>query len=141
MDKRPDWPEYFLVLAEAASTRATCPRATCGAVVVGEGNRVLGTGYNGAPPGSDHCLDYGCMMEDGHCQRAIHAEVNAILHSAPGIRGSTVYVHINSHHGQGHQGACRECQKVLRAAGVRTVVTRSESGVRSHDLANPTTEA
>lgn len=28
-------------------------------------HRILSTGYNGAPPGEDHCLDVGCRIEDG----------------------------------------------------------------------------
>lgn len=114
---RPDWPAYFTAVAEAVAQRASCPRAKVGAVIVSGDNRILATGYNGAPSGEPHCLDIGCDMEDGHCQRAIHAEVNAVTHAGgSSLKGSRLYLH---YYGERQQGVvCRECAKVLRAAGV-----------------------
>lgn len=111
---RPSWDAYFTGIAEAVSLRASCPRASVGAVIVTEDNRIAATGYNGAPTGERHCLDVGCDMADGHCQRALHAEVNAVAWAArhgTSIAGGRLYVH--------GRGVCRECAKVLRAAGVR----------------------
>lgn len=65
MGNRPTWEQYFYGIAAAVSLRATCPRASVGAVIVSEEHRILSTGYNGAPPGEDHCLDAGCRIEDG----------------------------------------------------------------------------
>ena len=107
---RPSWDEYFDVVARAIASRASCPRASVGAVIVNESNHVIATGYNGAPPGEPHCLEVGCFIEDGHCQRAIHAEVNAVVHAERSLRGGRLYV-------TGKE-VCRECAKVLRAAGV-----------------------
>ena len=112
---RPHWPTYFTNIAREVSTRASCPRASVGAVLVKD-NRLLATGYNGAPTGQSHCLDDGCIMEDGHCQRSLHAEVNAIAHAARAgvsIQGAHLYLYDTL-----ERGPCRECQKVLRAAGV-----------------------
>lgn len=64
MDNGPTWEQYFHGIAAAVSLRATCPRASVGAVIVSEGHRILSTGYNGAPPGEAHCLDVGCRIED-----------------------------------------------------------------------------
>ena len=75
---RPSWDEYFLGIAEVVSRRSTCLRAACGAVLVVDG-RVASTGYNGAPSGEPHCSREGCAEIDGHCQRAVHAELNALL--------------------------------------------------------------
>lgn len=111
---RPTWDEYFTGIAEAVSVRASCPRASVGAVLVSEDHRVLSTGYNGAPAGEPDCLEAGCDLQDEHCQRALHAEVNAVAfaarHGVP-IRGARIYVT--------GKAICRECSKVLRAAGVR----------------------
>ncbi len=68
-------------IARTVATRSTCPRAGVGAVLTRE-RRILTTGYNGAPRGVPHCLDVGCPMVDGHCQRATHAEANAIVQGA-----------------------------------------------------------
>ena len=107
---RPSWDEYFDLVARAIASRASCPRASVGAVIVNEAHHVIATGYNGAPPGEPHCFDVGCLIEDGHCQRAIHAEVNAVVHAERSLRGGRLYV-------TGKE-VCRECAKVLRAAGV-----------------------
>ena len=64
MDNGPTWEQYFHGIAAAVSLRATCPRARVGAVIVSEEHRILSTGYNGAPPGEDHCLDVGRRIED-----------------------------------------------------------------------------
>ncbi len=78
---RPDWDTYFIRIAKEVAARSTCQRASVGAVIVKE-NRILATGYNGAPEGEDHCTEEGCRMYDGHCIRTIHAEENAILQAA-----------------------------------------------------------
>lgn len=118
-DGRPDWPEYFTTIAEAVAQRATCLRAKVGAVIVSQDNRILATGYNGSPTGEPHCLDVGCDVVDGHCQRTQHAEINAVAYAARygvPIAGSHLYLWISS--GATVATVCRECAKVLRAAGV-----------------------
>ena len=128
-DDRPSWDEYFMMFAEVASTRSTCSRASVGAVIADpRTHRILATGYNGSPPGELHCTQSGCIMEDGHCQRSIHAEINAVAHAAKtgvSIEGADIYiVKRNLTDGpdasKGHE-VCRECAKVLRAVNVRIV--------------------
>jgi dCMP deaminase len=114
---RPSWHEYFLAIAEVVSRRSTCPRAHVGAVIVSAGNRILATGYNGSPPGEAHCDDIGCLMEDNHCQRTLHAEVNAIAFAArAGVRlqGGRLYIWSS----RGDSIPCRECEKVIKAVGL-----------------------
>lgn len=126
---RPAWDAYFLNIAASVSARASCPRAKVGAVLVTADHRLLATGYNGAAPGQVQCDEAGCLMEDGHCQRALHAEVNAVAFAARfGVRieGATLYLYIDRDD-DGEADVCRECMKVLRAAGVKVgpVATRS----------------
>jgi dCMP deaminase len=112
---RPDWNEYFMQIARTVSTRATCPRASVGCVLVRE-HRILTTGYNGAPRGVDHCADAGCLVENGHCLRTTHAEANAIVQGALhgiGLEGATAYCT--------HQ-PCANCSKLFISAGIRTIV-------------------
>lgn len=76
--ERVSWNEYFIQLADLASTRSTCSRKHCG-VVITKNNRILATGYNGSGDvEKDHCDDVGHFMVDGHCTRTVHAERNAI---------------------------------------------------------------
>lgn len=121
-DGRPDWTTYFLRMAKVASERATCNRAKVGAVLVSDGF-ILATGYNGAPAGEPHCLNEGCIVEDGHCQRAIHAEVNAIGQAArrgTSTLGARLYIYKENSGSEGIN-ACRECTKVIQAAGIQEV--------------------
>jgi deoxycytidylate deaminase len=61
---RPDWDSYFLEISRVVAARATCPRKHVGAVVVSPDHQILSTGYNGSPPGADHCDDVGCELKD-----------------------------------------------------------------------------
>ncbi len=59
---RPSYDEYFMEMAQLVSSRSTCLRRKVGAVIVKE-KRVLSTGYNGAPKGTAHCEQTGCIRE------------------------------------------------------------------------------
>lgn len=115
---RPSWVDYFFSLATLVATRATCPRAHCGVVIVDPAtHRVLATGYNGAPAGFEHCDDVGCWMENNHCMRSVHAEANAIASAARfGVRldGAVAYV-------SAPLAVCLRCRKELTSAGITTI--------------------
>lgn len=55
---RPTKDEYYLGIAEAVAKRSTCIRRQYGAVIV-QNDRIVSTGYNGAPRGADNCCDVG----------------------------------------------------------------------------------
>ena len=128
-DERPDWNTYFIDIAKAVAQRASCPRAKCGTVIVNpETHGILCSGYNGAPPGEPHCIDVGCDMQDGHCQRAIHSEVNAIAFAAKhnvSVRGAHAYIYGNRQDGE-TKHVCRECAKVLKAAEVTVILCQGD---------------
>ncbi|MBD5656345.1 MAG: dCMP deaminase family protein, partial [Candidatus Eremiobacteraeota bacterium] len=91
------------------------PRASVGAVLVRE-QRILTTGYNGAPRHVAHCTEVGCELAGGHCVRSTHAEANAVVQGAlHGVKldGSTAYCT--------HQ-PCVNCAKLLISAGVARIV-------------------
>ncbi len=113
--RRPGWDEYFMQIARTVATRATCPRARVGCVLTRE-RRMLTTGYNGAPRGVAHCVDVGCTLVHDHCQRATHAEANAIVQGAlhgVGLADATAYCT--------HQ-PCINCSKLLISAGIARIV-------------------
>jgi dCMP deaminase len=115
MMDRCSWSEYFIGLARAASLRATCDRAHVGCVIVRD-HRVLVTGYNGSVSGDPHCDDVGHLLIDGHCQRTVHAESNAIAQAARhsvSLKGSVAYV---------THSPCFTCCKLLISAGVNCIV-------------------
>ena len=114
-ESRPSWDEYFLRIAQVVSSRSTCPRRSVGAVLV-RGRQILSTGYNGAPRGLSHCTEAGCLMQDGHCVRASHAEMNAIAQAAMhgvAVEGATLYC---------TDRPCLICTKILINAGIEKIV-------------------
>jgi dCMP deaminase len=120
---RPEWDAYFMTIAMMASMRSTCLRRQVGAVLVRE-RQIVSTGYNGAPRGTAHCLEIGCLREtlgipsgERHemC-RGSHAEGNAIAQAARmGIAtdGAALYC---------TDEPCSFCTKSILNAGVSRVV-------------------
>lgn len=124
--ERMPWDEYFKNIAKAVSLRADCRRAKHGAVIVKD-NRIVSTGYNGAPAGSAK----SCIL--GHCPRglkseaelahlagdyadciACHAEQNAIAYANHSDTvGATIYI---------TGKPCPMCEKLIQAAGISKVV-------------------
>ena len=118
--ERPNWDEYFMNIAREVASRATCDRASVGAVIVKD-HRILSTGYNGAPPGEPHCTDAGCLMENNHCERTIHAETNAVAQAARfgvPIDGATLYFWRNRHSTGKPVESCIKCTQVMKSAGI-----------------------
>jgi dCMP deaminase len=113
--KRASWDEYFMNIAREVATRSTCERKFVGAVIVRD-RTILSTGYNGSIRGVPHCDEAGHMMEDGHCVRTIHAEMNAIIQAAKNgtsIDEASIYVSASP---------CWNCFKALANAGIRRIV-------------------
>ncbi len=121
---RQSWDEYFMDIAHQVATRSTCMRRHVGAVAVSKDNRILGTGYNGALPGTPHCDEVGCLREQlgipsGQRQelcRAQHAEANVCNFAARygvALDGAVMYV---------TNQPCTTCVKAMATAGIRRVV-------------------
>jgi dCMP deaminase len=121
MIQRPDWDTYYLNIAVAVSLRGDCVRAQHGAVIV-KNNKIISTGYNGSPPGSDNSCG-----ATGQCPRALdanaehskgdydlcwstHAEANAIIRASwEELQGSTIYI----------TGApCLGCMKLMKSSNI-----------------------
>lgn len=108
------WNEYFTQLLNVIKERSTCERLKVGALIV-KGNNVIATGYNGAVNKAEHCMDVGCMMDNGHCIRTVHAEMNAITQCAKlgvSTEGATMYV---THF------PCIYCTKHIIQAGIKEI--------------------
>jgi dCMP deaminase len=112
--ERVSWERYFMNLAVQAATRSTCPRKHVGAIIVRD-KTVLSTGYNGSLRGAPHCTEVGCLMENDHCIRTVHAEANALVqaaHNGVRLEGAEIYVTASP---------CFNCFKLLVNAGIRRV--------------------
>ncbi|RAI82377.1 ComE operon protein 2 [Macrococcoides goetzii] len=112
--ERIQWKEYFMAQSQLLALRSTCTRLSVGATIVKD-NRVIAGGYNGSVSGEVHCIDEGCYIENGHCIRTIHAEMNALLQcSKMGVstEGADIYV---THF------PCIHCTKSIIQAGIKKI--------------------
>lgn len=118
--------EHGLVVAMAVALRADCTRRRVGTLIVDKFGRTVDTGRNGAPPGRPGCLTEGACPRGqltyeqvapgstysagaGKCI-ALHAEVNALLHSDPAARrGGTIYI---------SDPPCDDCCTALAGSGL-----------------------
>lgn len=112
---RAGWDEYFMKIAHEVASRATCDRKHIGALLVRD-KAILSTGYNGSMRGMPHCDEAGHEMENGHCVRTVHAEMNAIVQAAKNgvmIDGATIYTTASP---------CWICFKLLVNSGIKKIV-------------------
>jgi dCMP deaminase len=136
--KRPDWDQYYLKIVKAVGERGTCDRGYAGSVIT-KNNRLLCTGYAGAPIGTAHCDDAGHEMhtvihadgkETRHCIRTAHAEQNAIVTAARfgvALDGATLYCNMTP---------CYACAKMIINAGIKRVICEKDyhAGARSKSI-------
>ncbi len=138
--ERPNWDEFFMMVAIIAASRSSCLKRKVGACIVIE-NHIVATGYNGAPSGVTSCLELGyCYYEAKaleeakykkedfelfkeyykmYCQ-AVHAEENTIAQIAKlegNANGGKLYV---------TNFPCPRCAKMIVQIGIKEVVLWKE---------------
>lgn len=136
MMKRPTKDRYYLNIAAAVSRRSTCLRRQYGAIIV-KNDRIISTGYNGAPVDADHCTDRGTCWRAEHniphgeqyekC-RSVHAEANAIVSGYPGDMHDAALYLVGFENGKRMKDAkpCEMCARLIANAGIRFVITDDE---------------
>jgi dCMP deaminase len=77
---RPNWEEYALIIAEAASSRSEDPFVKVGACALRHDNSVASVGYNGAPPGKT----INWENRDERRAKVSHAENSCLRYIKPG---------------------------------------------------------
>ena len=143
---RPSKDEYYMHIAESVMERSTCLRRRYGAVIV-KNDEIISTGYNGAPRQRMNCLDLGMCTRAQECIphgeryelcRSVHAEANAIISaSRREMIGSTLYLAGYDVEGEKlllDARPCLMCQRLIINAGIRYIITRSESGFKTIDV-------
>ena len=138
-NKRPDWDEYFLNIAQEVGKRSTCLRRRYGAIIVKD-NIIVSTGYNGAPRGEKNCIDTGiCERERLHIPKgeryelcvAVHAEQNAIINGDPlKMKDATIYIVgvnvVDETFASGEP--CLLCRRMIKNAQIARVISRDKNG-------------
>ena len=114
-----NWDEYFMAIAKLSSMRSKDPSTQVGSCIVGEDNRILSIGYNGAPNGfsdNDFPWDREGDMQNTKYAYVCHSEMNAILNyrgSRKDLEKARIYVDLFP---------CNECAKLIIQSGIREVV-------------------
>lgn len=112
--------QYMQLCIETSKIFSTCGKRKYAAVLIDGDDHIVGIGYNGGPRGSVHCEDGGCprYIEDSpngsnydNCI-AIHAEVNAIIHSNYSSKPKKIYV---------NGPPCFSCAKIIVNSTIKHV--------------------
>ncbi len=115
------WDEYFMGIAMLSAQRSKDAESQVGACVVNSHHKILSVGYNGMPTGCpDDNMPWekeGAPLETKHLYLC-HACLNAILNSAAGLFGCTIYTTLFP---------CNECAKAIIQSGIHTVIYRDEN--------------
>ncbi|MDR0738680.1 MAG: cytidine deaminase [Oscillospiraceae bacterium] len=127
---------YYLDIAEVVLERGTCLRRNYGAVVV-KNDQIISSGYTGAPRARGNCTDIGTCMrkvlsiprgERYELCRSVHAEANAIIHSArKDMLNSTLYLvgkEVATLQYVDGCSPCSMCKRLIINAGIVRVVIR-----------------
>ena len=102
-------------LAKLSSIRSPCHRLQVGCVIVKD-NRMISMGYNGFLSGCPHTS----IVDNGHEQATVHAEINAISDAAKrgvSVNGSSAYI---THF------PCINCFKALASSGIKKIIYHSD---------------
>jgi len=116
-ERQTKWDRRFLQLAEHIAQWSKDPSTKVGAVLVQDGNVVVGLGYNGFPRGVRDDADR-YEDRDTKYKMVVHAEVNAVLMAGERARGATLYVWPSFL----VPPICNECCKMAIQAGVVKIV-------------------
>lgn len=115
------WDSYFMGIAYMASLRSKDRNTKVGACLVDKDNRILSTGFNGAPRKFNDDLVPTTNSKDVPWIKTkypyvCHSEINAILNYGGSLRdfqGARIYVTLFP---------CNECAKALVQAGIEEVI-------------------
>lgn len=113
------WDDYFATFALMTSLRSKDPVRQVGAVIVSKDNRILSTGYNGAPLGiNDEEIPWnkeGKFLDTKYAY-VVHAEKNAILgynNDKSLLHGAKIYTTLFP---------CNECMKAIIQSGITEII-------------------
>jgi len=110
-----NWTKYFLGLAEQVKLKSKDQSTQIGAVIVGEDNEVLSTGYNSFPRGMDDTKQERQERPEKYFWFE-HAERNAIYNAARigvSLKNSTIYLTSGL--------PCMDCARGIVNSGVKVV--------------------
>lgn len=110
-----EWVEYFLGIAEQVKLKSKDESTQIGAVIVGEDNEILSTGYNSFPRGLRDDKEERQVRPDKYFWME-HAERNAIYNAArvgTPLKNSTIYLTSGL--------PCTDCARAIINTGIKKI--------------------
>ena len=123
-----DWKTYFLEIAEQVKIKSKDQSTQIGAVIVGEDNEILSTGYNSFPRG----LDDTKLERQERPEKYFwfeHAERNAIYNAArvgTPLKGSSIYLTSGL--------PCMDCARGIVNSGIKTVYCKEVCTTKNKEM-------
>lgn len=113
-EKKMNWDEYFLAIAETVALKSKDPSSKMGCVIVDQNKRVVSLGYNGLIQGAKESK-MTLTERPMKYYFAIHSEMNALLFAYRDLTGCTLYNRV---------ATCENCLKYCLQAGIKRFVYR-----------------
>lgn len=107
-----NWTEYFKQIAHTVKLKSKDANTQIGAVIVGEGNEIVSTGYNSFPRGINDNVPERQERPEKYFFMS-HAEQNCIINAARvgvSTKGSIMYMSCSI--------PCADCTKAIINAGI-----------------------
>lgn len=127
-NKKLDWIDYFLSIAEQVKLKSKDRNTQIGAVIVGEDNEILSTGYNSFPRGLNDDLDDRQERPEKYFWFE-HAERNAIYNAArvgTPLKNSVIYVTSGI--------PCMDCARGIVNSGIKKVYCKEVCTTKNKDM-------
>ena len=118
-DRNDKWDDRFMALAKHIAGWSKDESTKIGAVVVGEDNQILATGYNGPPRGVNDNVPERKERPAKYLYTA-HAEANAVYNAARegvALEGCTMYI--------SGLPPCNVCAQAIIQSGIMTIVVQT----------------
>lgn len=122
-----NWTEYFLNIAETVKLKSKDRRTQIGAVIVGEDNEIVSTGYNSFPRGINDDVEERQVRPEKYYWM-VHGEMNAILNAARigvSTNGCKMYLTCGV--------PCSNCGRAIINAGIKEVYCKVEDTTRNRE--------
>lgn len=116
------WKEYFRYVVHQIKRKSKDRNTQIGAIIVGEENEVISTGYNSFPRGINDDVEERQERPEKYYWFS-HAETNAIINAARNgvsTKGSTMYMTCGI--------PCSDCTRNIINAGIKRIVCERVGG-------------
>lgn len=123
-----NWNDYFLSIAEQVKLKSKDQSTQIGAVIVGEDNEVLSTGYNSFPRGLDDTKEERQERPEKYFWFE-HAERNAIYNAArvgTPLKGSRIYLTSGL--------PCMDCARGIVNSGIKKVYCKQVCTTKNKEM-------